>query len=119
VLIAQLKKLSPQLSMICKLCTLDKTLVDSHIITDSCYAEIYKKFDSSRRNLKPKHRAYKVTRDEELQRGWKKVPIQTGFKEYLLCEDCERILNDRYEKYFNRNWLVNKNCLKLSAKNLG
>ncbi len=35
-------------------------------------------------------------------KGWK--PLQVGVREKLLCEDCEQLLNDKYEKPFQEQW---------------
>lgn len=38
------------------------------------------------------------------KRGWK--TLQKGTREPLLCIDCEQHLNDKYEKPFHKQWLV-------------
>lgn len=72
---------------ICRYCNLEKTLIDSHIIPKSFY------------DLK-KQGPY-VTIDYK-ESKLDKVHGQNGFKEPLLCAECDNKLGilDRYAKYF-------------------
>ena len=60
----------------------------SHIIPELCYLDTY---DS-------KHRTTKI----QVAPAAKK-PIQKGFREYLLCKDCEGKLN-KWETHFKKFW---------------
>jgi hypothetical protein len=70
--------------VICKLCLQDRPLQNSHIIPEFFYKPLYDK----------KHRIY--------ARIGRKLadmpPLQKGFRERLLCRDCEQKLSP-YEKY--------------------
>ena len=84
--------------MNCRLCTLDKELRNSHIIPESLFKPLYD----------DKHRAVHLKDFEGKNRYKKLKPLQKGIREKLLCHDCERLLNDRYEKYFKKLWFDKK-----------
>lgn len=75
--------------MNCRLCDQPKPLCNSHIIPEFCYRPLYDE----------KHKAVEV-RNAPPKEG----KLQKGFREALLCEDCERFFNDEYEKYFKHTW---------------
>src|SRR5438270_518716 len=67
----------------CKMCLDDKTLARSHLMPRQLY-------DYCR---KGQHRPIKVG-DGVL------IPTDRQTRDYLLCEDCERVLNDGGERWF-------------------
>lgn len=75
----------------CALCLKSTTLCDSHIIPEFCYKPTY---DS-------KHRGQLLS-----AKTMKKVYVQKGLREHLLCKDCEQVLS-RYEQYFKEFWFDN------------
>ena len=77
--------------MICKLCKNDKELRNSHIIPEHIYGSLYN----------DKHKCIGITADGDSKK------LQKGFREQLLCNDCEQFLNDKYEKYFFNFWIKN------------
>src|SRR5713101_805393 len=79
---------------ICKLCLLRKERRFSHILPEFCYKPAY---DS-------KHRAIEIT----LEPLKENRNLQKGYREYLLCDDCEGLINDEYEKYFLNVWYRQK-----------
>ncbi|EKE13342.1 MAG: hypothetical protein ACD_13C00029G0002 [uncultured bacterium] len=78
---------------ICKLCQLEKPLQDSHIVPEFIYkwGGLYNE---------AKHVMMGI--NGAGCRGWK--PLQKGVREHLLCQECERLLNEWYEKPFQRGW---------------
>ncbi|MFC1866534.1 hypothetical protein ACFL0H_00110 [Thermodesulfobacteriota bacterium] len=79
--------------MKCKLCLNNAELRNSHVIPEFLYKPLY---DS-------KHRAMGVH-----GQGHKKWQyLQKGLREKLLCQNCEQLLNDFYERYFHEFWFVN------------
>lgn len=76
----------------CALCLKSKKLLDSHIIPEFCYKLMY---DSL-------HRATELTIEP-----FKKEFVQKGWRENLLCEDCEGVIN-KYETYFSNTWYQQK-----------
>ena len=75
----------------CKLCGENRELCNSHIIPEFCYKPLYDE----------KHRVTRVNLPEDRHRF---SPIQKGFREHLLCCNCEGLLNDRYERPFKEYW---------------
>jgi hypothetical protein len=75
---------------ICKLCLLDKSLCQSHIIPEFLYAPLYN--DDGR--------MMGITGVGG--KGWK--PVQKGLRDDLLCRECEALLNERYEIPFQQQW---------------
>ncbi len=74
----------------CALCQATAKLCQSHIIPEFCYKPIYD----------AKHRAVVVNpRDPSDQRY-----AQKGVRSELLCQRCEGLINDRYEKPFKAYW---------------
>jgi len=75
----------------CKLCGAERELCESHIIPEFCFKPVYDQ----------KHRASRVNLPEQPAAvSW----IQKGFREPLLCCDCERLFNDNYERPFKDYW---------------
>lgn len=78
--------------MQCRLCLNDRELCDSHIVPEFLYGNLY-------------NEDHKMIGINGLgNRGWK--TLQKGIREHLLCIDCEQRLNDKYEKPFHKQWLV-------------
>ena len=73
----------------CKLCLKPRKLCRSHIIPEFCYRPLYEK-----------GRAVVVNPKDPSDWGY----AQKGTRSYLLCQDCEGLLNDRYEKSFKSYW---------------
>lgn len=72
----------------CKLCGVDRELVQSHIIPEFAYAPVYDN----------KRRIAAVLRSADS--NWNpKAPPQKGIRERLLCRDCEQHINANGEKY--------------------
>jgi hypothetical protein len=79
--------------MKCKLCLNKAELRNSHVIPEFLYKPLY--------DLK--HRAMGIH-----GHGHKKWQyLQKGLREKLLCQNCEQLLNDSYEKYFHNFWFLN------------
>ncbi len=76
--------------MPCRLCLRDRPLRNSHIASEFLYRELYDE----------KHRAFQA----DALKGGAPSLIQKGLREPLLCTDCERDLNDRFEKPFLTAW---------------
>lgn len=76
---------------LCALCDQHATLRRSHIVPEFAYKPAY---DES-------HRLVVVNPGTSEQRGH----APKGLRSHLLCDDCEQLLNDRYEKPFRRYWL--------------
>lgn len=74
---------------ICALCLKRRVLCKSHIIPEFMYRPGYDE----------KGRIQQVN----AQTGERPF-IQKGYRERLLCDDCERFLNDYYEKPVNKAW---------------
>jgi hypothetical protein len=72
---------------ICKLCKETRELRYSHVVPEFFYRKLY---DDKSRGLVIK---------EAVKREW----IQKGYREYLLCSECEGKLNV-YETYVARKW---------------
>src|SRR6266540_673770 len=72
----------------CKLCGETRELRNSHIISELFFRRLY---DES-------SRAREI--QDVLQ---KQIPIQQGYREYLLCGDCEQQFG-RYERYISKIW---------------
>ena len=75
---------------ICKLCDQLKPLQNSHILPEFVFRPVY---DIT-------HTAVQIDIDQG-----KKLKQQIGFRERLLCEDCEKIFN-KWEDYFSRIWFL-------------
>ena len=76
----------------CRLCREERALCRSHIIPESAFKPSY---DAT-------HRAHLITVDTGRRRS-----IQVGYRERLLCQDCEQRLN-RFEDYFADVWFHGK-----------
>ena len=72
----------------CALCLEAATLRASHIVPEFCYGPTYD----------AKHRG-RLLSTETMRR----VFVQKGLREHLLCDDCEQRLG-RHEKYFKEFW---------------
>ena len=66
--------------------------MNSHIIPEFVYKPLYP--------AKPQHQRFRSARIGEMKLEWK----QNGFKEPMLCWDCEQFLSKHYEDYANRNF---------------
>lgn len=69
-------------------------MCESHIIPEFCYKPIYDE----------KHRMIAVEPSDPSDKGYK----QKGIRSELLCEDCEGLINDSYEKPFRKYWIEGK-----------
>jgi hypothetical protein len=74
----------------CRLCQQQKELRRSHIIPEFCYKAAYE--DTI-------HRATALLADPN-----GKTYVQKGFRDNLLCDDCEQFLNKNYENPFKTRW---------------
>lgn len=90
----------------CVLCNEHKWLCFSHIIPEAAYGLLYDD---------PKHHRFRAFSSSDASRV--SYP-QKGFRSYLLCESCETLRNERYEKPFNAYWLDGKPYLQLRQCNL-
>ena len=70
----------------CRLCLQSSRLCSSHIIPDFLFAALYDE----------KHRPFAMSLDQPRQKI-----MQTGWKEKLLCNNCEQLLS-KYERYASR-----------------
>jgi hypothetical protein len=77
----------------CKFCLKQSKLHESHIIPEFIYNPIYSK----------KHKLIKVSGSLE---GPNPEVIQKGLRERLLCSDCEKFLNDNFERPSVAVWKV-------------
>jgi hypothetical protein len=75
--------------MKCKFCGEDRKLCQSHVIPEFFYTPLYD----------DQHLLHAHYRE-----SGKVKFAQKGHREPLLCEECETLLNDRYEKYFKKAW---------------
>lgn len=78
--------------MLCKLCGLEKNLCKSHIIPEFFYARSYDKL----------HTIHMFQAGDP--KPSEKNKVQKGLRDRLLCTDCERFINDKYEKPFKLEW---------------
>jgi len=74
----------------CYLCHNERQLRNSHIIPEFLYEKLYNS------------KGHMMAINGIGNRGYK--PLQNGEKEYLFCDDCERLFNDWYEKPFLMQW---------------
>ncbi len=79
--------------MPCRLCLKDRDLRDSHIIPEFLYRPGY----DEKGRMEILRRTSPHTRY-----------IQKGFREKLLCSDCEGLFANRYEDYFAKLWYIQK-----------
>jgi hypothetical protein len=86
--------------MKCQLCLRERDLCNSHIISEFLYRPLY---DDIHRfaALKPNMNRPKL--------------IQKGFREYLLCSECEGVLG-KYESYFAMLWYQSSKRLPASTR---
>ena len=75
----------------CRLCGEERKLLKSHIVPELCYRSAYDE----------KHRAVEVRSSSQ---GVRKATAQKGFRERLLCDDCEQLLCRQYESPFSDYW---------------
>lgn len=75
---------------ICQLCHLERTLCKSHIVPEFLYSPLY----NDKNTL--------MAISGSGNKGWK--PLNKGITEHLLCSDCEKLINDKYEKPFKKEW---------------
>ena len=78
---------------LCKLCNLEKTLCNSHIIPEFLWEDLYNS----------KHQALGV--HGQGRNGWE--VLQKGLREKLFCNDCEQHFNEHFEKPFRSLWIEN------------
>lgn len=71
---------------ICRLCDKDKELMNSHAIPDAIFRRLFRE-DSG------KAIAFRI--DEDLPVGFS----NDSWSEHQLCSDCEKLINNNYEKY--------------------
>jgi hypothetical protein len=76
---------------LCRLCGGNKKLLDSHIIPEFLYSELYN----------PKHQMIGI--NGVGSRGWQ--TLQKGIREPLFCESCEQHFNEYCEKPFFKQWI--------------
>ena len=78
------------LQRVCRLCLAARPLRRSHVIPEFlfrlCYDELHRGLQIDRRPIPPRY----------LQKGW---------RERLLCDDCEQFLNEQYEKPMKAQWI--------------
>lgn len=74
----------------CKICGQNKSLVESHVIPEFCYSELYNE----------NHKMTGIT--GRYPKPTQKV--QKGLKEYLLCDCCENERNRDIEQPYQRDW---------------
>ena len=86
----------------CALCCRARRLRKSHVVPEFAYQSAYD----------DKHRL--IEYDPVTQE--KKRPLQKGLYCRLLCDDCEQLINDQYEKPFLKYWR-NGDVLKPLATN--
>ena len=77
--------------MSCRLCLRERPLCDSHIIPEFLYRPAY----DEKRRLEVLRKVKAPTRI-----------IQKGFREKLLCEECEALFAKEYEGYFAQLWYM-------------
>lgn len=75
---------------ICVLCHNEAVLRQSHVVPEFCYKGMYC----------PRHRAVAFNP----LAGGPGTVVQKGFRAPLLCQACEQLRNDRYEKPFRARW---------------
>ena len=68
----------------CALCLQYGTLCNSHIISESFYVDLYD----------PPHKFSVIVADEKTKDNVE----QKGLREYILCNDCEQLLGNQYER---------------------
>ncbi len=86
---------------ICRLCLQERELMNSHIIPEFMYKNIY----DSKHDKYGKHIYYTIDTNNSAKKE------QKGSREHLLCEDCEQKLS-KYEKYANETiYAPNKKCV--------
>lgn len=91
--------------MACKLCLQDKPLRNSHIIPEFLYKS-EKLYDNH-------HRFLQLSLDP----AQPNVLQQKGRREHLLCGDCEKLLNDRYELYAKQTLYDNRHLYSTQLPN--
>src|SRR5690349_17913788 len=77
--------------MSCKLCLEPKQLRNSHIVPESLYDGMYDQ---------KAHGAIAINGVGRM--GW--TYLRKGFRDFLLCNECEQFLNKTYEQFFHRLW---------------
>lgn len=70
----------------CKLCNKNKELKNSHIIPNAMFRRILKA-----------NNGWAITFQDDVE-SWVKRTSES-WSEYLLCADCEKFLNEKYEQY--------------------
>ncbi len=77
-------------SELCKLCLEVGVLRNSHIIPETSHLPLYDE----------KHRMVTFSPANPGRTGF----LQKGLRQPLLCERCEQLINERYEKPFQKYW---------------
>jgi len=80
--------------MVCPLCQKEKPLVESHVIPEFLYRPLYD----------DKHRAIEA---KLVPKGFKY--LQKGYREPLLCKDCEDTIS-KFETHFANAWYQEGKC---------
>ena len=75
----------------CRLCLEETELRNSHIVPEFLFSDLYN----------AEHKFMGVTGIGP--KGW--VNLQKGIREHLLCDGCEQLINDEYEKPFKAAWI--------------
>ncbi len=83
---------STENSGVCRLCKTEAVLLNSHVLSEFLYRPTYHHYDPT--NPKKK-KMLNVPSDPKLKLQWP----QKGFRERLLCADCEQRLNSMGERY--------------------
>ena len=78
---------------LCRLCGQPSVLRDSHIVLEFLYKDLYNE------------KGHMMGINGKGKLGWK--ALQKGIREKLFCDNCEQLLNDRYEKPFVKYWREN------------
>lgn len=88
----------------CRLCLSDRELRNSHIIPESSHTPLYD----------DKHRMVTYSPDNPGTTGF----LQKGLRERLLCEQCEQLINERYEKPFQSYWWNGRALDRISLRDV-
>jgi hypothetical protein len=87
----------------CRLCLQEAVLRHSHIIPELLHKPLYS------------HDHKFMAISGVGTKGWK--PFQKGERDRLLCDECERLLNDRFEKPFVNYWATASSQLRRISPN--
>ncbi len=90
----------------CRLCGLERDLIKAHIIPESFYRSLYREDD--------RYLVQYCGQGEEFHCTSK----IGGFDDSILCQKCDGILNDKFDKYAFDN-LINEKMVPVQLKNIG